>query len=270
MMNHKDTMGTLGDGRPASIDESFSNIGTLFKRSMGSLGMAWVAIFVVSIIMGLPKMFLDLVVRDIIPVDLPDISPMAMLALTITFTLASMIGTFALAGISMGLYRPMRTAMVEGKASIGGLSDVIRSASTRLLPTLGVLFLMTVAIFVGTLMCIIPGIIAAFLLCMAPYLVATRDELGVMDSLKQSVRLAQENFVAILVPIILIIVVVLPIQFVIVALMAGSMLALGPVTMVAFVPVSWLVGFVLNYAIWIVFGATYITIETADAGVETV
>lgn len=62
-----------------------------------------------------------------------------------------------------------------------------------LLPALGMYILMSIIIGIGLILLVIPGLVAAFFLSYALFLIFARPELGVMGAFKESVEIAKRN-----------------------------------------------------------------------------
>lgn len=264
----QDNQGVLGSGRPASLGEAWQLFPKLMRRSMGSLLIVWGALYVLSVLMGLPNTLLDLVTKGLIDLGLSSDEMLSFQLMVIPFSLASAIGGFILTGLSAGMYRPMRQLAFGDKESIGGALDVLRSASLRM-GTLLLTFILTLAaVCLGFVMCIIPGLVLAVVLSMAPYLAATRDELSAIDAMKQSARLVSENLWTILLAGLLVVVLSLPIYAGVGLLILPAVMFIGQMVLLVVLPVTWFVGFMVGYVMWIFLGSVYITIETADSGVE--
>ncbi|HJK97031.1 MAG TPA: hypothetical protein RMF84_07400, partial [Polyangiaceae bacterium LLY-WYZ-14_1] len=127
-----------------------------------------------------------------------------------------------------------------------------------------------VAVAVGMVLCIIPGLVAAFFLAFVPYLVSTQG-LDIGASLTRSVELAQKHVVPLLIAVAIYVVVALGVIAAIAVLTFIANAALGPAAGAAFTsPVSFLISTIASYVGWLFFASALVTIDAAESGTEIV
>jgi hypothetical protein len=174
--------------------------------------------------------------------------------------------SFLLGALTLGLYRVARSLLLEPSAAPHSFVPALKMASGRFIHLVAVMVVYMLLIVVGTLLCIIPGLVAAVACLGAPYLVATQGT-DLMDAFKQSVEMVKANLGAILglfgVAIVITVVVVGGIS-------VGSILlqsTAGPWLQLVTQPIVALISAALGYAFFIVGAALLVTIETRSSGI---
>src|SRR5688500_11847292 len=157
-------------GRAAGVGETFANFTSLLKRPKGGLFVAWLLLSVANLVLQVPRWIIAYLQQSALMTgDFRAVSTYG------TATLCSsgfyLVMALLISGMLIGLYGPMRQIMITG-APAGGAGEVLKAASGDLLSKIAVMLLLGLAIGIGAIFCIIPGLLAAFFLGMAPYLVA--------------------------------------------------------------------------------------------------
>jgi hypothetical protein len=168
--------------------------------------------------------------------------------------------------LSIGLMSVVRKQMVEGDGAITGFADAFAIARERFWLTMGGYLLFAVAIAFGAILCIIPGLAAAFLFAFAPYLVATGNA-EVIDSFKRSFELAKKNVGPLMVGIVAIIGVAIVIALLNLGIVAGMTAALGAAGIAIASAIVFFIGVAVGYVIYVFMSTLFVVCETADSGV---
>jgi hypothetical protein len=156
----------------ATFGDWMRNIRLIFSRGMPILG-AWAVLTALTVVAQVPQWLIGAYVA----MAGPDAHPATLLlaaGLQVVFALLNMVIALALAAMIMGLQRAVRMVLIE-PGSVTGPVHALQIASTRFLPTFGMSLVVMLITFAGMLLCLLPGMVAAFLLSMACYLVAATD-----------------------------------------------------------------------------------------------
>lgn len=168
--------------------------------------------------------------------------------------------------LTVGLGRAMRRQMVEGEGAIDGFAGAFTEARARFWQTMGAYLLYGVAVAVGALFCVLPGLFAAFAFAFVPYLVAAVDA-EIMDSFKRSWELVKKNVGPMLVVIGIVVAIGIVLALINFGIAAALTAALGPIGIIVSSALVTLVGIAVGYFLFLLLGALLITCETADANV---
>ena len=181
-----DNMG-IGDGwgeGDASIDEVVENVKRVFQAFKGEVMFAWLALAGVALIFALLETGLALM-----SALMPDLGVFSILQIPVSF-LGGLVGV-GIVAVQFSLYRPLKRKVFES-FDPGDWQTALKS---NLSPVLWILLTILVLGFgtsIGTVCCIVPGLFVAFLGSMAPYLMATRPNIDMMDAFKTSYVLAKK------------------------------------------------------------------------------
>lgn len=159
------------------------------KRAAGSVLKAWLAIslipfsflFVASLLAIGAKHSTSLSASAAFTSISLVVSIVALLAL-----LLSVVGQYA-------LFKPLNTLIFEDPVERLGLFGTIKSASGVYLPTLGVMILSALSCAFGLALCVLPGLIAAVLLCQVHYLSAAK-KLSPIEAMRRSFELNTKHW----------------------------------------------------------------------------
>ncbi len=100
---------------------------------------------------------------------------------------------FVVMAIEAALYDPMQRNLFHNERELGGPMDVIKGTMSKFVPAiLGVVALMF-TVGVGMVLCVLPGLAAAFLFSQAPYLMIVHDR-GLVDAFKESMSRAMAHW----------------------------------------------------------------------------
>lgn len=100
---------------------------------------------------------------------------------------------WAVSATQIALERPLAHRLFDRTVDYGGVVDTIKGVLSKIVAVFITTFLMGIATGVGLLCCVIPGLVIAFLLAQAPYLVAVHDR-GVTDALKESFERGKKHW----------------------------------------------------------------------------
>ena len=163
------------DLRPRGVGEILDAGWRLFSARFGAALAAGFGVW-------LPIGLLQAVLLENMPTDLLDLS-----LLNVVNTLATQVASFAV----IALFAPLARAELEGRWM--PLSLAVRGALPRL-PAVVVLAVASgLATTLGTLMCIVPGILLLWMLSVAPVVLAL-ERVGPLEAVRRSARLVRGSF----------------------------------------------------------------------------
>ena len=252
-------------GRAAEVSDVMQAFKALLSRGTRGLLGAYLILAVARLITTAPGWVLSYL--QLSSLERGDLSGMTTYSVAGICTSVLQIGLGLVIGaVSIGMYRPARMLLVGEGAAVGGAGSVLKLSTQRFLPSLGVVLLVGVAIFLGALFCLLPGLVVAFFLMLAPYLVAAVDQ-DVVDSLKRSFELAKTNIVTLLLAIggLIGLTVIMVVVQMVLAVIAGSTGSMAATILIA--PVVTVIGIAIGYPVFLFFAAVCIAVETTDAGV---
>lgn len=254
-----------GGGRPAELGEVLETFKILLRRSMKGVLAVYVVISLVRFVASAPQWVTQYLTMDRLASG--DFSGAA--GLNIASLCASgvmLVISIAVGVLTVGLGRAMRRQMVEGEGAVTTFGEAFGEAKLRFWHTLGAYLLYAVAVAVGAILCIIPGLIAAVVFAFVPYLVAATDT-EIMDSFKRSIDLVKKNVGPVLAVIGILIVVGLIIAGINIGLVAAFTAAIGNAGIIIASAIVTLFGIAVGWVFFCLIGAMFITCETADANV---
>jgi len=258
--------GDLGSGGPADVGAVFSNFMTLVKRSGLTFTALWLALAAVELTLNLPSL-LQLLVQGG-AVDVGDAGKAFFFGTgMLCVSLANFAGLIVLAALKVALSRPMRASLVQGPEAVGGALGALKMAGSKIFPALGATLLVGLMVLAGLVVCVVPGFIVAFLFCMVPYLVVTRDELSFGGAFGESMRMAKLNAGPIILGIVLAVVVGLVLAGVNAGLAVVLVTNLREYGLFALSLSVFVIQVAVGLVSWLFWGAMYVSIETSDANV---
>lgn len=182
-------------GGEATFDDVLANARILIERLRGPILIAWLMVAGGLLVFELVEAMLTTTAHALgdgiiwglifvvwIPLKLVEVVAYPILMVT-----------------QLSLFRPLRTRVVEGPVEADSVGRVFNEAKQRWVMVAVTVLLTSIVTMVGTVACIIPGLFATFLLWMANYLVATRDDLSPIDAMKRSATLAKKYWQVLLV-----------------------------------------------------------------------
>jgi len=181
-----------------------------------------------------------------------------------------------LLSVQLGLTRAVRTALVgeDGPGGGGpgapppkiGVGEAFKLSFSRYLQVFANIWLVGLAISIGLLFCILPGLAVMFFVLGAPYLVASCGD-NAWNGFIRSFKLTARQFV----PVIILFVILTGLIGIGIGIGFGTLGALATHGRWVFFGVRvgmQAVMLPIGYLLWVLITATYVTIETADSGVE--
>jgi hypothetical protein len=177
-------------GSPASIAPTFSSVGSGFYARFETgnvLSEAFSTYFsnFLSFVFLTALVSLPLVALAAFVSSLKSNPLLAAILFMTTLLLQGILGQVAAGGITYGVYQQMRGKDIS-------VIECLRVGLSRLFPVLGVAIVTGVAVFVGTILCCVPGfIVASMLAVVVP--VTVEEQPGLFDALRRSSYLT-ENF----------------------------------------------------------------------------
>ena len=245
----------------------FANFGLLAKRSLS--GIAWVYVLFAAIsflFITLPQSLIGALRMEAIMSDDPLLSLGLVTGLGYLTTVLAIVGGLLVGTLQSGLSRAARIALVDGPTALGGFGGALKASYARFVPVMGCLLLYGVGIFIGSLLCLLPGLAVAYLGMAGVYLCASKDE-GAWDALMHSGRLTTKYIGPCAVLVVVAIVVggiLLGVNLGLAALFVSVLGMWGTFTSTLIVT---LLGIPVGYLMWLLGMATFATIETAESQV---
>jgi len=195
-------------------------------------------------------------------------------------SLLVMATSFLVGGLTLGLYRPLRLALLEGPDAVAEKGGALALARQRYGWALLSIFLFGIILTTGLLFCVLPGFAVLAFLGMMPFLVVACDEdLG--SGFQRSVNLLLRNPLPLLGgygAVFVIQLLVIGLTFAIgagVGLVAGLVGAgLGfPVTAIGIGGalgslIGGVIGLPIGYLNMLIIGGTFVSVEAHDSGHE--
>ncbi|MBI2897623.1 MAG: hypothetical protein HYY06_28955 [Deltaproteobacteria bacterium] len=253
-------------GPTVTFGQIWASYRVLLRRSMPGVAMVFAGLALANLVFNVPAWIVQyLQLQALSTAMFGDVGSLAIVG-SLT-NLLRLVATVAIVSIRVGLSRPIRALLVEGPDAVKGAGPTLKMATQRFWPVLGTTLLVGLAIAVGLILCVLPGLAAMFLLMMAPYLVSA-CEADVGSAFKRSYTLATRNIGPFLGVIGIAVGGVLVLLGVSVAMNAVVVSMLGFAAVVFVQPVVLILGEALGFLWWLLFGAAFVTAETADSGVQ--
>jgi hypothetical protein len=252
-------------GPAAEIGDVFENAKILLKRSMKGVLAVYIVLAVVRLVATVPQWVTQYFTINRLSAG--DFSGAAGLNIaSLCTSIVTLAVTVAVGTLTIGLGRAMRRQMVEGEGAVTTFGEAFAEAKLRFWPTLGAYLLYAVAVAIGAILCVIPGLVAAVIFAFVPYLVAAVDA-EIVDSFKRSIDLTKKNVGPLLAVIGILIAVGLVIAGLNFGLIAALTAALGQAGIIIASVIVTLIGIPVGWVFFCLLGALFITCETADANV---
>lgn len=180
--------------------------------------------------------------------------------------LMSIVALILVNAMRTAFYRPMRMILVHGSHTVPDVKAFLKIALERAVPVFFVTILGTLIVIGGMLMCIIPGLVAAFLLMPANYIAATRDDLSTTECLREAYEMARANVGLLFVGIGALIGVGM--------VVGGGSVVFGSIASAVFGAygevvvqfIEWGLQVVVGFFGWLAVGSMFITIDCAESG----
>lgn len=247
-----------GEGASLGFDEIKARFSLVFGRAKGSILMAWVVLGLLPLTLALVGSVLSITAHFAPVIAIVGVIGVAIL----NFFLLPV--SIALTIAQLSLLKPLHRRIFEDAHVQMGVMDTIKSTRGVFFSVLGVSMLAGVASFVGTLFCLIPGLVIGFLLMQSVYL-AAGQELGVMEAMAQSYELNKRYFMSVL----------LVVAAGICSVLLGSAILVPTAFVAAFTepfgglltaPVNWFVMQAVSFVAFLVQATIYSCIETKETG----
>jgi hypothetical protein len=182
-------------GGQASIEDVLENAKKLFNRLRGPVLLAWFMVAAGVLAFDLAEAILNTIAYllggGILSLVVTIVWIPVMLIALVVYPLLTV--------TQWSLFRPLRTRFMGGSPAGDSVKKVFSEAWERWVPVAITTLLTGVATTVGLLACVLPGLFIGFLLWMATYLVATRDDLSPVNAMKRSAVLAKKYWKLLLV-----------------------------------------------------------------------
>ena len=185
----------LGEGwgtGDASVDEVIENVKRVFRAFQGQLMVAWLALAGVTLIFAVIEMTFALL-SSVVGVGIFGL-------LVVPVSLVGGLAGLVVLAAQFSLYSPLRQKIFAG-FDPGDWQTAIKSNLSSVVRILLTILVLGVGTGVGMMCCVIPGLVVAFFGSMAPYLMATRPELDMVDAFKRSYVLAKRYWMIFVVTI---------------------------------------------------------------------
>jgi len=253
--------GGAPESEAVEIGTVFETFRLLLARSQPGLLGALGTVLGVSALLQLPQWVANIIAA---------VSPASALAATPVSVCAGCIGflgSVAVAVVLAGLFRPVRRLLLEGPGAAMDVRSTLRAATQDWVPLLVATLVLGVAVGFGSILCIVPGLVAAFFLGFVPYLVSTQG-MDIWASLTRSVELATKHVAPLLVAVVLFVAAMLAVGIVYAVVAFVLTAALGPSAGPAFAaPIMFVLMTGTSYLGWLFFASTLVTIDAAESGI---
>lgn len=232
---------------------TFDDVVARFKPLVGCSGM--IGVWAIVALSGLPSQLLNVVAQKYILTDMVVgfglialIYPITLIVMTLHFTSFKAVDAADAAG---------------GEITFGEATGHLFS---RFLPTLLTTLLYGIACLVGGLFCFLPGLFAAVLFCLAPFITAAYGD-SPIDAMRLSYEWVSRHAALIAIVICVGVLYAFVLGIIGLILMAVSGVAFGQMGATAgygLTVVTWLISSFAGYFVWLFSGATFVTIARAE------
>lgn len=250
--------------RPAEVGEMFTGFTLARRRATGGLIVTWLILQVAMLLTQIPRWVIVYFQQDaLLRGDLRGMTQYSGISLCASgvFLIAACI----IGGLMLGLFRPLRRSVLEG-TPMGGAGEVFKDARTNLVPSIATLLIFGLAVGIGTVFCLLPGLAAFFFLGPSLYLVGGCD-LQIGDALKKSYELALKNVGPMCVGIAIVIVAVAISAGINIGLTSILLSVMGAAGLFIAQPVAAILGLILGWFIFLFWGGSMIAMDAAARGV---
>jgi len=252
--NHSSPAGLVGAYKP-QIDDVVHTGQLLLKRLDQPILMIWGGVLLLNLIV----LVLELAVSTLIGSVVPALSIIAVPLIR----LLSFVVTVVVWALVASLYGPLKRNLVGATGPERTFSELLEDIKPVFLFCLGSSAILFFAVMIGSVFCVIPGLLAFGALALAPYY--SSQGTSPITAAQDSFEAAREN-VQIMAICTLAIVFAGLLIFGLGIGVASLLQSLGTVGAILSTIVFWLAGGVVSFAVWIVLGAVSITIDTAQTG----
>ena len=163
--------------------------------------------------------------------------------------------------LRVALLWTLREVGFRGPTAVRSLGEVGETIFQRIGSALAITVVMGVILSVGFMLCVIPGVVALFLLAFAPYLVVAKG-MGVVESLAESARWAQRQWAVLLTALVVAVVAAGALACVVGVI--GGLGGRGPVPIAMGLLGGWAVNTVLGYVAFLWWGSVYLSAEERE------
>lgn len=170
-----------GGGKKIEFDEVIARLKLVAKTMLGPVLIAWFGVAALMLVFDMLTGVLN--IADYFIKNLAVSSALRLIEKIVG--VAEYPLYYIVFAMQVAMFKPMHTAIFQGKEALGGPVDVLKSAAGVFLYTLATLLLIALAFSIGGLCCVVPGIALSFVFCQAPYFVATQG-LDPIEAIKRS------------------------------------------------------------------------------------
>ncbi len=244
--------GLSGGVYEPTLEDVIDNVQTLAKRVLGPLLVAWGAVAIVHLVL--------VILQTVAQITM---GPASLAFMFVSIPVMLLVG-IVLQAFRLALYRPMRGVMTDGPGAypdLGSLKDPIVSNFVNVLLAN---LLYGLAVGVGALFCLIPGLVAAVVFAMAPYYAANGTP--PVDAMRDSLESAKRYPVLFIAAVGAAVIILGVIQAVVALVITIIGSALGEYGVIVSNLTQWMMVVALGAIIWVTWGATFITIDLAESG----
>jgi len=254
--------GTAGQATTYAMWMSVFN--ALMARSLGGFLVAYVLLAGASFLMQIPNTLVNYQVQQSLLGD--PTAAMGMLGIQLAWSVVAMVLGLVIGVIQGGLFGVMHSMVHKPDSAPDSVGAVFRATTSTFVRVLIMMLVAGVITTIGVVLCVLPGVVAAFVLAPAVYLAASRPD-PIMELVQRSVDLVRANlglcllFVGGLMALMLVAVVV----------MAGVTVAFPDELLVTnvVVPLAWgLLYAIIGYPILLLSGSLYISMDAAWDGIR--
>lgn len=246
----------LTGGKIIQFDDIVHVAGLIPKRVNKATIQIFGAIFLIRLVIGVVEFGVTYVLGTFVPTVL-------FLAVPVIRFLVFLIDV-ALAGLAVSLFAPLKRNLMSGTAEDSSIADLLQEVKGNYLFSTGSVLLAVSGTAIGSVMCVIPGILAAWALLMTPYYGSQGS--SPFTAAEDSLEAAKAYIPIIAISLVAIVFAgILSFGFGVgFASVMNKMLGVGG----AFVSVlfNWVIQTIVLVGVWIALGAVGVTIDTAQTG----
>ncbi len=247
------------------FSQILENFKLLFERSKSGILMAMVAVAGLSLLLMSPYWVTNYLKLQALSTGNLQSFWLAG-AGSICSSLWILLSYLLVGALRVGISRPMRRVMVEGPQAVTGAGDALKQCMEGYWMNLVAYLLVGIAMTIGAFFCVLPMFVVAFFVAFVPYLVSARS-VDIVEAFKLSATYAQKQWLGLLASMALVILVMVVLGCCIGGgVNAIALRAFGVVGTAAVAPLLMIVGEAMGIVSWLFFGATLVTLETAESG----
>lgn len=249
--------GLAGGVYDPTFDDVVENIKTVAGRFLGPILAVWVGIFAIDFLFVLFAIVVSAVSFE------------GVFGSATEFVFYGLTGVNVIRGVIMtalraSLFAPLKQMLVQGPQSVDGIGGVAKSALSRAIPVAITSVIVSVIVGIGVVFCVIPGLVAGFLLMMSTFYAAVGH--NPIEALTESFESAKKYWALLLGAVAVVIFVT---GLIVIGGSITSAISIAILKEYAFIGIqlgNWLITALLGVVIWIVTGAVFVTIDTAESG----